>query len=60
MPQTRTNAQRGLQVVRSVQGLAAALVGMKNVAHVEENLELSRIPCLLPQRALEILSACRR
>ena len=27
---------------------------------VEENLELSRIPCLLPQRALEILSACRR
>ena len=60
MPQTRTNAQRGLQVVRSVQGLAAALVGMRSVAHVEENLELARIPCLLPQRALEILSACRR
>jgi len=60
MPQTRTNAQRGLQVVRSAPGLAAALVGMRRAAHVEENLELARIPRLMPQRALEIMSACRR
>jgi aryl-alcohol dehydrogenase-like predicted oxidoreductase len=40
----RTNAQRSLQFVRSNPGVATALVGMKQPDHVEENLELARIP----------------
>lgn len=40
----KTNAQRSLQFVRSTPGVATALVGMKQIEHVEENLELARIP----------------
>jgi len=32
-----TDAQRALQFVRSTPGIGTALVGMKRVAHVEEN-----------------------
>jgi aryl-alcohol dehydrogenase-like predicted oxidoreductase len=35
-----TDAQTGIQFVRSAPGVTTALVGMSNVAHVEENLEL--------------------
>jgi aryl-alcohol dehydrogenase-like predicted oxidoreductase len=35
-----TDAQRAIQFVRSTPGVTAALVGMKNVAHVRENLAL--------------------
>lgn len=38
-----TDAQTGIQFVRSAPGITTALVGMSNVAHVEENLELVRI-----------------
>jgi len=58
LPGTRTNAQRGLQVVRSVPGIAAALVGMKQSAHVEENLALAELPRLDGSEALRILGAC--
>ena len=54
-----TNAQRGLQVVRSVPGLATALVGMKRVSHVEENLSLAGKPVMPAQRAVGLLRACR-
>jgi aryl-alcohol dehydrogenase-like predicted oxidoreductase len=35
-----TDAQTGIQFVRSAPGVTTALVGMSRVAHVEENLEL--------------------
>jgi aryl-alcohol dehydrogenase-like predicted oxidoreductase len=38
-----TDAQRSLQFVRSTPGVAAALVGMKQLPHVEENLKVARV-----------------
>lgn len=38
-----TDAQTGIQFVRSTPGVTTALVGMSNPAHVEENLQLARI-----------------
>ena len=38
------DAQAGIQFVRSAPGLTTALVGMSSEAHVEENLELVRVP----------------
>ena len=38
-----TDAQTGIQFVRSAPGIATALVGMSRVVHVEENLQLMRI-----------------
>lgn len=38
-----TDAQTGIQFVRSAPGITTALVGMSHVAHVEENFELVRI-----------------
>jgi aryl-alcohol dehydrogenase-like predicted oxidoreductase len=37
LPGLSTDAQRALQFVRSTPGIGTALVGMKSVAHVEEN-----------------------
>jgi len=37
-----TDAQTGIQFVRSAPGITTALVGMSSVAHVEENLELAK------------------
>jgi len=37
LPGFQTDAQRALQFVRSTPGVGTALVGMKTVAHVEEN-----------------------
>jgi aryl-alcohol dehydrogenase-like predicted oxidoreductase len=37
VPGFSTDAQRALQFVRSTPGIGTALVGMKSVAHVEEN-----------------------
>ena len=39
-----TDAQAGIQFVRSAPGVTTALVGMSNVAHVEENLALVNAP----------------
>lgn len=39
-----TDGQRSLQFVRSTPGVAVALVGMKRVPHVEENLEVAQVP----------------
>lgn len=38
-----TDAQTGIQFVRSAPGITTALVGMSRVAHVEENLQLIEI-----------------
>ena len=42
-PTLTTDAQRALQFVRSTPGVTSALVGMSDVAHVEENLTLAGI-----------------
>ncbi|MBI3076955.1 MAG: aldo/keto reductase [Deltaproteobacteria bacterium] len=39
----RTDAQRAIQFVRSTPGVSTALVGMKSLAHVEENLGVARV-----------------
>jgi aryl-alcohol dehydrogenase-like predicted oxidoreductase len=39
-----TDAQRALQFVRSSPGVGSALVGMKQVRHVEENLAVAKVP----------------
>lgn len=39
-----TDAQTGIQFVRSVPGVTTALVGMSQLAHVEENLQLISVP----------------
>lgn len=43
-----TDAQRALQFVRSTPGVGTALVGMKRVAHVEENARVARVPPVAP------------
>lgn len=39
-----TDGQRALQFVRSTPGVTTALVGMKQLDHVEENLKTARVP----------------
>jgi len=39
-----TDGQRALQFVRSTPGVTTALVGMKQIAHVDENLRTAHIP----------------
>jgi aryl-alcohol dehydrogenase-like predicted oxidoreductase len=39
-----TDGQRALQFVRSTPGVTTALVGMKQIQHVEENLKTARTP----------------
>jgi aryl-alcohol dehydrogenase-like predicted oxidoreductase len=40
----RADAQRAIQFTRSTPGIDVALVGMSDIAHVRENLELAKIP----------------
>jgi aryl-alcohol dehydrogenase-like predicted oxidoreductase len=51
IPGPTTDAQRALQAVRSAPGVLSALCGMSRVTHVEENLELARLPALSPATA---------
>ncbi len=44
-----TDAQTAIQFVRSTPGITTALVGMSHVAHVEENLQLVKVPTILPE-----------
>jgi aryl-alcohol dehydrogenase-like predicted oxidoreductase len=44
LPGLTTDAQRALQFVRSTPGVGTALVGMKSVAHVEENSAVAAVP----------------
>jgi aryl-alcohol dehydrogenase-like predicted oxidoreductase len=39
----RTEAQRAIQFTRSTPGVTTALVGMSNISHVEENLEVAKL-----------------
>jgi aryl-alcohol dehydrogenase-like predicted oxidoreductase len=44
LPGFTTDAQRALQFVRSTPGIGSALVGMKQLSHVEENLAVAKLP----------------
>jgi aryl-alcohol dehydrogenase-like predicted oxidoreductase len=44
LPGLTSDAQRAIQFVRSTPGVGTALVGMKRVAHVEENAALVKLP----------------
>jgi aryl-alcohol dehydrogenase-like predicted oxidoreductase len=44
-----TDAQTAIQFVRSAPGITTALVGMSNVAHVEENLALIEVEPVAPE-----------
>ncbi len=55
-PGLQTDAQRALQFVRSTPGVTTALVGMSNVAHVEENLALARMAPATQAQYLSLFS----
>lgn len=50
LPGLASDAQRSLQFVRSAPGLTSALVGMKRVEHVRENLGLAQVAPLTPEQ----------
>jgi aryl-alcohol dehydrogenase-like predicted oxidoreductase len=52
----RTDAQRAIQFSRSTPGIDVALVGMSNIAHVEENFEVANIPPATPEEYLRLFS----
>lgn len=56
----RTDAQRSIQFVRSTPGVAVALVGMSQVRHVEENLEIARVPPASLEAFMTIFSQAER
>ncbi|MBI2215748.1 MAG: aldo/keto reductase [Candidatus Rokubacteria bacterium] len=43
LPGLETDGQRALQFVRSTPGIGTALVGMKSLAHVDENTAVARV-----------------
>jgi aryl-alcohol dehydrogenase-like predicted oxidoreductase len=47
-PAWLTDAQTSIQFVRSTPGVTSALVGMRQINHVHENLAMSRVPPLGP------------
>ncbi len=51
-----TEAQRALQVVRSLPGVSTALVGMKQPAHIGENLAVPTVPVMSPAEAQRVIA----
>lgn len=49
-----TDAQTGIQFVRSAPGITTALVGMSSIVHVEENLQLARISMAQPDDLIRV------
>jgi aryl-alcohol dehydrogenase-like predicted oxidoreductase len=49
-----SDAQTGIQFVRSAPGITTALVGMSQAAHVEENLQLIGVPPAQPDDLLSV------
>ncbi len=54
-PNLTSDAQRVLQFARSTPGVTTALVGMKEPAHVDEDLALTALPPLTPEAFLNAL-----
>jgi aryl-alcohol dehydrogenase-like predicted oxidoreductase len=52
-----SDAQRAIQFVRSTPGVATALVGMKTLAHVEENLAIASQPPLSEERFMSLFDS---
>ena len=44
-----TDAQTGIQFVRSMPGITTALIGMSRLEHVDENLQLVKIPPVMAE-----------
>jgi aryl-alcohol dehydrogenase-like predicted oxidoreductase len=55
-PGLRTDAQRAIQFTRSTPGIDVALVGMSNIAHVEENLGVAKLPPAPMEEYLKLFS----
>jgi len=53
----RSDSQRAIQFARSTPGVTSALVGMSQVAHVEENLELVGMAVASPEAIQNLLHA---
>jgi predicted aldo/keto reductase-like oxidoreductase len=49
-----TDAQTGIQFVRSAPGVTTALVGMSRVEHVEENLQLVAVETAQPDDLVKV------
>jgi aryl-alcohol dehydrogenase-like predicted oxidoreductase len=49
-----SDAQRALQYTRSAPGLVSALVGMKKLEHIEENLRTKNYPSLTREKIQEV------
>jgi aryl-alcohol dehydrogenase-like predicted oxidoreductase len=60
IPGLATPAQRAIQFVRSTPGVTTALVGMKDRAHVEENLALAASPLLTPEQLAHLFDRSHR
>ncbi len=56
IPGLASSAQRAIQFVRSTPGICAALVGMKEKIHVEENLGVLKKPVLNPDEIAALFS----
>jgi aryl-alcohol dehydrogenase-like predicted oxidoreductase len=52
----KDDAQRGLQFARSLPGITAALVGMKNVDHVRANAEMFQQPLMTEDQLARLFS----
>jgi aryl-alcohol dehydrogenase-like predicted oxidoreductase len=53
-PGLETDAQRAIQFVRSTQGIGTALVGMKQIEHVEENLRVAQLPLAAQEQIVKL------
>ena len=53
----KTDAQCALQFIRSTPGISSALVGMKSAAHVEENLQVAKVPPLSRELFAKLFSS---
>ncbi|HEX3279653.1 MAG TPA: aldo/keto reductase [Pyrinomonadaceae bacterium] len=51
-----TDAQTAIQFVRSAPGITTALVGMSSREHVEENLQLARVPPVAAEQFMQLFS----
>jgi aryl-alcohol dehydrogenase-like predicted oxidoreductase len=56
VPGLATDAQRAIQFVRSTPGIGTALVGMKTLVHVDDNLAVAAVPPLAGAQVQRLFS----
>jgi len=56
VPGLATDAQRAIQFVRSTPGIGTALVGMKTIAHVDDNVAVAAVPPLGGEQVKRLFS----